>query len=198
LSFRKANFHTPFDVSLTAACEDKWMRDNLGNSSVEGLFIPVHEVFERDEGAATEAELQALGETKLAQLYSAHEQLLGPLSEEDRRCCRALAGLEPLPAKASMALLETYVVRLVAGNAEKKRYDPTELQDFLMSRKAQLELQKLRASTRTLKHELKRLQRTCGDYEKQLEALQARVKDIAGSKRSSFWGALSGKKDWRG
>lgn len=176
VSFRKASFTVPFDVSRDAGCEGKWMSDNLGNSRVKGVFIPLHGVFERNGEAITDAEREG----KLAQLYSAHEQLLGAMSEEDRWCCRVLGGLEQFPTKTSIDVIENYILRLAAGNAEKRLYDQTELQDFLVSCKTRLEVQKLRTLNGRYKREMRRFREACRKYEEQLAGREAGGKDATG------------------
>ncbi|MGD9502381.1 MAG: glycosyltransferase family 2 protein, partial [Methyloceanibacter sp.] len=169
LSFRKASFPVPFDVAYEAGFEGKWMSDNLGKDSVASVFIPLHGVFERNGETITGAEREG----KLAQLYAAHEQLLGTLSEDDRWCCRVLGGLELLPTKTSMTVMESYILRLLAGNAEKRLYDQTELQDFLVGCKTRLELRKLRVLNGKYRREMRRFREACRGYEEQLASLQA-------------------------
>ncbi len=149
------------------------MSDNLGNSSVKGVFIPLHEVFERDGEAMTDAER----ENKLDRLYSAHEQLLGAMSEEDRWCCRVLGGLEQFPTRTSIGVIEAYILRLAAGNAEKRLYDQIELQDFLAGCKTRLELKKLRTLNGRYRREMRRWREACRKYEAQLGDRQAGGKD---------------------
>ncbi len=173
LSFRKSQFAVPFDVSVAAGCEGKWMRDNLDHRSVDGAFVPLHAVFRGSDKDIADAELQAIRESALALLYSAQEQLLGPLSEEDRWCCRVLGGLEDLPTKTNISVIENYILRLIAKNAEKRIYDQNELQDLLVARMLRLETQKLRTLNGRYKRELRRLRELCSNYEQQLESLKA-------------------------
>jgi glycosyltransferase involved in cell wall biosynthesis len=73
LSFLKSKFPEPFDTSLHAGSETKWLRDNLACGATDGMVVPLHEVFHGRAGARTDAEREAARGVELTALYATHD-----------------------------------------------------------------------------------------------------------------------------
>jgi hypothetical protein len=106
----------------------------------------------------TDAEGEAVRDVELAALYATHERLLEMLSDQDRWCCRVLAGLEGLSLD-SIPIVKKYALRLITSNAEKELYDQFELDQHLSRRLLHLEHERATMRGDKYKRKLETLRR---------------------------------------
>jgi hypothetical protein len=132
LAFRKSSFTLPFYESTSAGFEYDWIFANLRCKGIDGIVIPLNQVFckVRDEIASSYSHSPGA----LARLYAAHEDLLGSLSEQDKRCCRLLAGWDIPTRTAFLSDVHGYAMRLILQNAQRSVYDQAQVEKLLLHR----------------------------------------------------------------
>jgi glycosyltransferase involved in cell wall biosynthesis len=131
LAFRKSSFALPFDESSSAGFEYAWIFANLRRKETDGIVIPLNQVFWKVRDSHSPG--------ALARLYAAHEDLLGSLSEQDKQCCRLLAGWD-IPAQADFLFdVREYARQLILKNAQRPVYDQAQVEKLLLYRLNQLD-----------------------------------------------------------
>ena len=127
-AFRKSRFPIPFDESLSAGADYRWIFENLRNGA-DGALIPINLVYTRQPAR------QRLKE-HLETLYMAHESFMGTLTNEDRWSASVLAGFN-LP-DGFLDRIEGYAARLLNCVSKTTLYDRDEVGQLLSFRLVQL------------------------------------------------------------
>jgi glycosyltransferase involved in cell wall biosynthesis len=144
--FRKAQFKIPFRPSVG---EDRcWIHENFQKGHRDGTVVPLNLVFDRGhfgEKAYSGDPLQL--SVALSCLYSLHQELLGPLSGEDKLCVQMLSGLGAVRG-TFISEIHNYVSRLTQSNLYCDLYDQDQLEHLLFGRLSDLKSRERKRSKR--------------------------------------------------
>ena len=136
-AFRKSEFSNPPKAARSSRPDlvCSWIFENLGRGRLDGMALPLHQVFRRSCALEKEAHDRAL---ELACTYAVHEELLGSLTEKEKLHCRIIAGFECPDAGYNASELQGYCLNLIVKNAETQLYNEIEVEQLLTQRLAQI------------------------------------------------------------